>query len=83
MSRVPPCGQLTPKAASPSTANTALCAKSIVRSLLEASNRDVLRQSWTLERGGHSRRLSRVSELEIAEITACGSGVSEHASLLL
>lgn len=83
MSRVPPRGQLTPKAASPSTANTALCAKSIVRSLLEASNRDVLRQSWTLERGGHSWRLSRVSELEIGEITACGSGVSEHASLLL
>lgn len=82
MSRVPPCGQLTPKAASPLTANTALCAKSIVRSLLEASNRDVQRQFWTLERGSHSRRLSQVSELEIGDTTVCSTGVSEHASLL-
>lgn len=83
MSRVPPCGQLSPKAASPSTANTALCAKSIVRSPLEASNRDVQRQSWTLERGSHSRRLSQVSGLEIGKITVCGTGISEHASILL
>lgn len=69
MSRVPPCGQLPAKAASPSAANTALSAKSIVRSLLEASNRDVQRQSWILERGSHSRRLSQVSELEIGEIS--------------
>lgn len=62
MSRVPPCGQLT-----------ALSAKSIVRSLLEASNRGVQRQPWTLERGSHSRRLSQVSELEIGEITGCGT----------
>lgn len=83
MSRVPPCGQLPAKAASPSAANTALSAKSIVRSLLEASNRDVQRQSWILDRGSHSRRLSQVSELEIGEITVCGTGVSVPASLLL
>jgi len=58
ISRVPPCGCIAalPTTASPSTANTAHSATSLASSLLAASSRDVQWQSWTSEKGSHSRR---------------------------